>query len=96
MEIAPPTFVSGPTTLEIQKEQDRDHDQGENQKLSLYQALSLKTLLADYLLLIAYKDRISGSVRMHIVLVALIVSAFELSSLKCRYCASVSTYIVWG
>ena len=31
---------------------------------------------------------------MHIV--ALIVSAFELSSLKCRYCASVSTYIVWG
>ncbi|CAN7131584.1 unnamed protein product, partial [Brassica rapa subsp. narinosa] len=75
-------------------EQERDHDQGENQKLSLYQAFSLKTLLADYLLLIAYKDRISGCVRMRIV--ALIVSAFELSSLKCRYCASVSTYIVWG
>ncbi|CAN7041059.1 unnamed protein product, partial [Brassica rapa subsp. trilocularis] len=37
-------------------EQERDHDQGENQKLSLYQAFSLKTLLADYLLLIAYKD----------------------------------------
>ncbi|CAN7123295.1 unnamed protein product [Brassica rapa subsp. narinosa] len=36
-------------------EQERDHDQGENQKLSLYQAFSLKTLLADYLLLIAYK-----------------------------------------
>ncbi|CAN6996374.1 unnamed protein product, partial [Brassica rapa subsp. trilocularis] len=36
-------------------EQERDHDQGENQKLSLYQAFSLTTLLADYLLLIAYK-----------------------------------------
>ncbi|KAG5410005.1 hypothetical protein IGI04_006324 [Brassica rapa subsp. trilocularis] len=35
---------------------------------------------------------ISGCVRMRIV--ALIVSAFELSSLKCRYCASVSTYIL--
>ncbi|KAH0926914.1 hypothetical protein HID58_019170 [Brassica napus] len=35
--------------------QERDHDQGENQKLSLYQAFSLTTLLADYLLLIAYK-----------------------------------------
>ncbi|KAF3610493.1 hypothetical protein DY000_02048309 [Brassica cretica] len=55
VEIAPPTFVLGSTTLEIQKEQDSDHDQGENQKLSLYQALSLKTLLADYLLLIAYE-----------------------------------------
>ncbi|KAG5396492.1 hypothetical protein IGI04_018306 [Brassica rapa subsp. trilocularis] len=116
---------------------ERDHDQGENQKLSLYQAFSLTTLLADYLLLIAYKGThisqhhlmytqkkistlfgvhylshpllivkcminkkasfciprigISRSVRMHIV--ALIVSAFDLSSLKCRYCASVSTYI---
>nr|VDD44656.1 unnamed protein product [Brassica oleracea] len=55
VEIAPPTFVLGSTTLEIHKEQDSDHDQGENQKLSLYQALSLKTLLADYLLLIAYE-----------------------------------------
>ncbi|KAG5398692.1 hypothetical protein IGI04_020506 [Brassica rapa subsp. trilocularis] len=73
------------------EKQERDHDQGENHKLSLYQAFSLKTLLADYLLQIAYKDRISGCVRMRIV--ALIVSAFELSSLKCRYCASVSTYI---
>ncbi|CAN7001564.1 unnamed protein product, partial [Brassica rapa subsp. trilocularis] len=36
-------------------EQERDHDQGENHKLSLYQAFSLKTLLADYLLQIAYK-----------------------------------------
>ncbi|KAG5374684.1 hypothetical protein IGI04_039280 [Brassica rapa subsp. trilocularis] len=117
------------------EKQERDHDQGENQKLSLYQAFSLKTHLADYLLLIAYKGtqisqhhlmytkkkiyalfgidylshpllivkcminkkaifcipRIGGCVRMRIV--ALIVSAFELSSLKCRYCASVSTYI---
>ncbi|CAF2228935.1 unnamed protein product [Brassica rapa] len=39
-------------------------------------------------------DRISGCVRMRIV--ALIVSAFKLSSLKCRYCASVSTYILCG
>ncbi|KAJ4880702.1 Uncharacterized protein Rs2_37757 [Raphanus sativus] len=31
--------------------------QGENQKLSLHQAFSLETLLADHLLLIAYKDR---------------------------------------
>ncbi|KAF3587513.1 hypothetical protein F2Q69_00029550 [Brassica cretica] len=39
----------------VGRKQDSDHDQGENQKLSLYQALSLKTLLADYLLLIAYE-----------------------------------------
>ncbi|KAF3584873.1 hypothetical protein F2Q69_00027675 [Brassica cretica] len=35
--------------------------QGENQKLSLHQALSLETLFADHLLLIAYEDRRGGS-----------------------------------
>lgn len=35
--------------------------QGENQKLSLHQAFSLETLLADHLLLIAYEDRRGGS-----------------------------------
>ncbi|KAL0699718.1 hypothetical protein Bca4012_055840 [Brassica carinata] len=38
--------------VDVNMRKDRDRDQEEN---SLYQALSLKTLLADYLLLIAYE-----------------------------------------
>lgn len=34
--------------------------QGENQKLSLHQALRPKTLLADYFLLIAYEEGITA------------------------------------